>query len=87
MLVHIYIILEIFPWSLAKRDNPWDSFSELFFVSIDTHNDKENHHGFGITSAGAIVDGLWSGDWFWRKGLRYSFEGSSNHKRWMVSRK
>ena len=51
------------PMELSERDNPWDSFSELFFVSIDTYNDKENHHGFGITSAGAIVDGLWSGDW------------------------
>jgi hypothetical protein len=51
------------PMELSERDKPWNSFSELFFVSIDTYNDKENHHGFGITSAGSIVDGLWSGDW------------------------
>jgi len=64
------------PMELSERDNPWDSFSELFFVSIDTYNDKENHHGFGITSAGAIVDGLWSGDWN-QSGKEYDtvFEG------------
>jgi len=64
------------PMELSERDNPWDSFSELFFVSIDTYNDKENHHGFGITSAGAIVDGLWSGEWN-QSGKEYDtvFEG------------
>ena len=24
-------------------------FQRIIFVSIDTYNDKENHHGFGIT--------------------------------------
>ena len=61
------------PMELSERDNPWDSFSELFFVSIDTYNDKENHHGFGITSAGAIVDGLWSGDWNLVEGITIQF--------------
>ena len=68
--VAVGAIILFFIVSIAISSLPFIGFilqilftSELFFVSIDTYNDKENHHGFGITSAGAIVDGLWSGDW------------------------
>ena len=77
----IYVAAKLFhpgniPVELSERDNAWNSFSELFIVSIDTYNDKENHHGFGISSAGVLVDGLWSGDWN-GDGLEYDtlFEG------------